>query len=111
MRSEKNRPGLAVTVLVPVERKEALAELLFEQTTTLGLRIHEVARKVLDREVVTVETSWGPIRIKVARRNDQVMNFAPEYEDCQRIAGQKSVPLKQVLQEANFAFMKQSGLK
>ena len=105
---KKNRPGLMVTVLCRPEESDGLAQVLFDQTTTIGLRIYEARRKVLEREEVNVDTSYGTVRVKVARRDDRVINFTPEYEDCRRLAEEKSVALKQILLEANFAFMKKS---
>jgi len=105
---KKNRPGLMVTVLCRPEESDGLAQVLFDQTTTIGLRIYEARRKVLEREEVNVDTSYGTVRVKVARRDGHVINFTPEYEDCRRLAEEKSVPLKQILLEANFAFMKKS---
>ena len=103
---KKNRPGLEVSVLCPPERADALAQLLFDETTTIGLRIHEARRKVLDRELVTVETRYGAVLVKVARRDGRVLNVAPEYEDCQRLAAEKSVPLKEVILAAQLAYRK-----
>lgn len=101
---KKNRPGLLVTVLSLPDQASALAELLFRETTTIGLRIHEARRQVLEREWASVETAYGPVRIKVASREGRVMNAAPEYEDCQRLAEQKGVPLKEVMQAAQAAY-------
>jgi uncharacterized protein (TIGR00299 family) protein len=103
---KKNRPGLLVTVLCAPESSDALAQLLFEQTTTIGLRIYEARRKVLEREFVSVETPYGEVRVKVAKREGKVLNVAPEYEDCQRLAAEKSVPLKEVILAAHLAYMK-----
>lgn len=97
---KKNRPGLEITVLCPPERTDALARILFEETTTLGVRIHEARRQVLDRESVSVETEYGPVRVKVARRDGRVLNAAPEYDDCRKLAEEKSVPLKEVMNAA-----------
>jgi hypothetical protein len=104
---KKNRPGLLVTVLCAPESSDALAELLFEQTTTIGLRIYEARRKVLEREFVSVETPYGEVRVKVAKREGKVLNVAPEYEDCQRLAAEKSVPLKKVILAAQLAYAQQ----
>jgi hypothetical protein len=101
---KKNRPGLLLSILCPPERSDALAQLLFEQTTTIGVRIYEARRKVLERELVTVETVYGAVKVKVARREGKVLNVAPEYEDCQRIASEKSVPLKEVILAAQMAY-------
>ena len=108
---KKNRPGLEVSILCPPERSEALAQLLFDETTTIGLRIYEARRKVLDRELVTVETRYGAVRVKVARRDGRVVNVAPEYEDCQRLAAEKSVPLKEVILVAQLAYMQKQGAR
>jgi uncharacterized protein (TIGR00299 family) protein len=101
---KKNRPGLELTLLCPPEKADYFAQLIFEQTTTIGLRMHEARRQVLDREVVSIETAYGPVRVKVARRDGRVLNAAPEFEDCQRIARESSLPLKEVMAEAQLAF-------
>ena len=105
---KKNRPGLAVTILCRPPESGRFSDLLFDQTTTIGLRVYEARRRVLQREQVSVETAMGSVRMKVARRDGQVVNFSPEYEDCRRLAAEKGVPLKRVLQEANFAYMKRN---
>ena len=79
--------------------------MLFEQTTTIGVRIYEARRKVLEREQVTVETPYGTVQVKVARREGKVVNAAPEFDDCQRLAAEKSVPLKQVIAAAEAAYL------
>lgn len=101
---KKNRPGLLLTVLCSPERADALTHLLFEQTTTLGVRSYRAERRVLERVIETVETRLGPVRMKLARMNGRLLNVAPEYEDCQRLAREKSVPLKEVLAEAQFCY-------
>jgi len=106
---KKNRPGILVSVLCVPEKSEALAQMLFEQTTTIGVRIYEARRKVLEREVVSVRTPYGEVRVKVSRREGKVLNVAPEYEDCQRLATEKGVPLKQVMLAAQAAYMQVSG--
>jgi uncharacterized protein (TIGR00299 family) protein len=106
---KKSRPGLEIRVLARPEQAEALAGLVFAETTTLGLRISTAERRVLNREFVSVETPYGPVRIKVGRRNGQVMNAAPEFEDCRRAAIERSVPLKEVMEAAREAYRKQSG--
>ncbi len=101
---KKNRPGLEISILCAPERAEALAQLVFEETTTLGLRIRQAARLVLERETVNVETPYGTVRVKVARRGGAVMNVAPEYDDCRRLAAEKWVPLKEVILAAQTAY-------
>jgi uncharacterized protein (TIGR00299 family) protein len=105
---KKNRPGLTISILSEPGKSDALCQLLFEQTTTIGVRIYEARRKVLEREQVTVETPYGEVRVKVARREGKVMNAAPEFDDCQRVATEKSVPLKQVMAAAEAAYLQQS---
>jgi hypothetical protein len=102
---KKNRPGILLSVICTPETSDALAQLLFEQTTTIGVRIYEARRKVLERELLSVETPYGPVRIKVARREGKVLNVAPEFEDCQRLATEKGVPLKQVMMAAQAAYL------
>ena len=103
LQMKKNRPGMLLSVLCGPEKADALARLLFEQTTTIGVRIHEARRKVLERELVSVETPYGAVKVKVARCEGRVMNVAPEYEDCRRLATEKGVPLKLVILSAQAA--------
>jgi uncharacterized protein (TIGR00299 family) protein len=104
---KKNRPGLLVTLLAKPTDASRLIALLFEETTTIGVRTYDVRRRTLERETVPVKTPFGEIRIKVSRLNGTVLNAAPEYEDCQRIASQTGIPLKKVLASASFHFEKQ----
>ncbi|MHB8526887.1 MAG: nickel pincer cofactor biosynthesis protein LarC [Candidatus Acidiferrales bacterium] len=103
---KKNRPGQLVTLLCEPSNRDRLIDLLFRETTTIGIRTYEARRQTLARESVAVETPLGTIRMKVSRRNGTILNAAPEYEDCQRIAARMGVPLKQVLSTANFHFQK-----
>lgn len=97
---KKSRPGLLLSVLCRPEDAERLKRMIFAETTTLGVRIREEKRAVLARRHLTVSTTWGDVRMKVANLNGTVSNYAPEYEDCRRIAEQEHVPLKAVMQEA-----------
>jgi pyridinium-3,5-bisthiocarboxylic acid mononucleotide nickel chelatase len=106
---KKNRPGQLVTVLCKPADREKFSDLLFRETTTLGVRQSSVNRRTLQRESIAVETSLGPIRMKIARLNGHILNVAPEYEDCQKIAAERGLPLKQVLAEAAFQFQKLNG--
>ncbi len=106
---KKGRPGILVTVLAPPSRREAIEELLFRETTTLGVRRQEWDRTVLERETTTVETAYGPIRVKIGRRGGTVYNAWPEFDDCQRAAKQKKVAVKQVLAEALAAWRSGGG--
>ena len=106
LQMKKNRPGMQLTVLTTPEKADALAQLVFEQTTTIGVRIYEARRKVLEREHVEVETPYGKVRVKVAKKDGKVLNAAPEFEDCQKLALEKNVPLKQVMAAAQAAYAK-----
>lgn len=97
---KKNRPGMLLTVLCRPEDSAAMQKLIFSETTTLGVRIRRESRAVLARRHVSVRTQWGEVRMKLANLNGTVSNYAPEYEDCRRIAEQRHVPLKTVMQEA-----------
>lgn len=107
---KKNRPGQLVTVLCEQSKYEVLTELMFRETTTLGVRRFSVERRTLCRESVSVDTPLGRIRVKVARLNGRTLNAMPEYDDCQKIAAERGLPLKQVLAEATFQFQKQHGV-
>lgn len=93
---KKGRPGTLVTVIVPPEHRDAIVGLLFRETTTLGVRYHEVAREVLARRFDTVQTEYGPVRIKVALQNGAVSNAAPEFDDCLSLATSRGVAVKDV---------------
>ena len=97
---KKNRPGTLLTVLAKPEDADRLTQILFRETTTLGVRRREESRRILSRKWVTVATQWGDVRMKIASMNGTVTNYAPEYEDCRRIAAERHVPLKSVMQEA-----------
>jgi uncharacterized protein (TIGR00299 family) protein len=102
---KKNRPGTLLTVLCKPEDASKLTQLIFVETTTLGVRRREEARQTLARRWESVQTSWGEVRIKIASMNGTVTNYAPEYEDCRRIAAEQHVPLKAVMQEAARAYL------
>jgi uncharacterized protein (TIGR00299 family) protein len=104
---KKNRPGTLVTILCEQAHVARMIDLVFRETTTIGVRTHDVRRKVLDRELVPVETAFGEVRVKISRMNGSVLNATPEYEDCQRIAAEKGIPLRQVIAAAAFEYQKQ----
>jgi pyridinium-3,5-bisthiocarboxylic acid mononucleotide nickel chelatase len=97
---KKNRPGMILTVLCKSEDAGKLVQLIFSESTTLGVRQREEYRQTLARRWENVRTQWGEVRIKIASMNGTVTNYAPEYEDCRRIAAEHHVPLKTVIQEA-----------
>jgi uncharacterized protein (DUF111 family) len=97
---KKNRPGTLLTVLCKPEDSSKLTHLIFTETTTLGVRRRDEIRQTLARRWENVGTRWGEVRIKIASMNGTVTNYAPEYEDCRRIAAEHHVPLKTVMSEA-----------
>ncbi len=97
---KKNRPGTLLTVLCAPADAGKLTKLIFSETTTLGVRRHEEQRHCLARRWENVHTEWGEVRIKIGSMNGTVTNFAPEYEDCRKLAVEHRVPLKRVMQEA-----------
>ncbi len=101
---KKNRPGTLLTVLCKPEQASKLTELLFTETTTLGVRRRDEVRQTLARRWENVRTQWGDVRIKIGSMNGTVTNYAPEYEDCRRLAAEHRVPLKTVMQEAARAY-------
>jgi uncharacterized protein (TIGR00299 family) protein len=101
---KKNRPGILVTLMCESASVNKLIDLIFRETTTIGVRTHEVRRRTLEREIVPVETPLGEVRMKVSRMNGTMLNATPEYEDCRQIAAQKRIPLKQVIALANFHY-------
>jgi uncharacterized protein (TIGR00299 family) protein len=93
---KKNRPGTLLTVLAPPDLRTTIADIVFRETTTIGLRYSDVDRECLQREVITVETPLGAIRFKVARRNGRLINASPEFDDCVHLATANKLSVKEV---------------
>ena len=102
---KKNRPGTLVTVVALPQHREPLSGVLFKETTTIGVRFAETNRERLQRNEVDVETPVGRIRFKVARRDDAVINAAPEFEDCARAARERGLSVKNVQAIATKAYL------
>lgn len=100
---KKNRPATLLRALCRPDDAHALMAILFSETSTLGVRQQLVTRYCLDREIYTVETPYGPIRVKVARWGEDQVKAAPEYDDCRRLAEASSVPLREVYRAAERA--------
>jgi uncharacterized protein (TIGR00299 family) protein len=103
---KKNRPGTLLTVLSKPRDADSLARIIFAETTTLGVRRREEQRQVLARNWETVDTRFGQVRMKIASMNGSINSYAPEYEDCRRIALERKIALKTVMNEAMAAFSK-----
>ena len=102
---KKNRPGTLVTVIASPNRREVLSDIIFRESTSIGLRFSEMARECLDRSTTTVETRVGPVRVKVAQRGGRIINVAPEFEDCVRLATNCDIPVKEVQALAHKAYL------
>ncbi len=97
---KKSRPGISLKVLSPLDRYQELLEEIFLQTTTLGVRVSEARQVRLQRELTTVKTPWGEVKVKIGKLGDMLVNIAPEYDSCRKIALEKNVPLKRVYEVA-----------
>jgi uncharacterized protein (TIGR00299 family) protein len=105
---KKSRPGTLLTALCKPEDAEKLMQIIFAETTTLGVRRREEKRQALARKWLTVSTQWGEVRMKIGSLNGTVTNYAPEYEDCRRIAAEQHVPLKSVMNAAVEGYLRQA---
>jgi len=101
---KKNRPGTRLSVIARPEDQETLARLVLEETSTLGVRVYAAERRLQARHTVEVETRYGKVRMKVSQDG----HYAPEFEDCRRLALASGAPLRDVIAEANFAYRKSS---
>ena len=97
---KKNRPGFLITILCFPSDEAKFQGMLFDETTTLGVRSTTAHRRILPREWIKVVTKFGDIRMKVACLNGHIRQVSPEFEDCRKLAAEKNVPLQQVLDEA-----------
>ncbi|MDT5262190.1 MAG: pyridinium-3,5-bisthiocarboxylic acid mononucleotide nickel chelatase [Acidobacteriota bacterium] len=105
---KKNRPGVLVSILCRPTEREAVLDLLFAETPTLGVRSYEVSRRALERESVTVETEFGTITVKVGRYKGRVVSASPEFDECREAALARGVPLRSVQEAALIAFRQTS---
>ena len=101
---KKNRPGTLLTVIVAPERRPAIADVIFRETTTIGVRYTEVERECLAREIVTVDTPLGAVRFKISSRHGHAVTATPEFEDCARLAAANNLPVKDVQALATAAY-------
>ena len=99
---KKNRPGSKLTVVAAPEKREALAEIVLRETSSLGVRMYNAERRVQSRRIVHVETAYGPVRVKIAQSGAAT----PEYEDCRQLATTHNIPLKQVMAEATLSYLR-----
>ena len=101
---KKNRPATMVSILCEIEDKEKFSELLYTQTTTLGVRIREIERECLPRETIKIQTEFGKIDIKIARLNGKIVNIKPEYEQIREIAVKSNLSIKEIEEKVTQTF-------
>jgi pyridinium-3,5-bisthiocarboxylic acid mononucleotide nickel chelatase len=104
---KKSRPGTLVTILCKPEDEGKFQEMLFAETTTLGVRSHLVDRRALPREFVKVVTRYGAVRLKISRAEGRIQHASPEFDDCRKLAEEKNVPLLEVMEQAMLRFEEQ----
>lgn len=100
---KKNRPGVTLAILSPVGNEEEIINILFEETSTLGVRVSKVTRKKANRKIMNVGTEYGKVAVKIADYKGKLVNISPEYRDCANIAHQKGVAIKKVYDAAKKA--------
>jgi len=98
---KKNRPGVLLQLLCSIEKLESMKAILFRETTTLGIRYYPIAVHRLERVFEKVSTEWGTVTVKKGFYQGQLVQYAPEYEDCKRIASVHNIPLKEVYRAVN----------
>jgi hypothetical protein len=103
---KKGRPGIRLTVLCKETEKEELIKIILTETTTIGLRFHDVERKVLQREIKLIDTEFGKVRVKFSSFGDSILKATPEYEDCKRIAKKLKMPLIEVMRRIGVPVIK-----
>jgi uncharacterized protein (TIGR00299 family) protein len=100
---KKGRPGIKLTVLCNEIDNERLIRIILKETTTIGLRFYEAERKTLQRQIKTVDTEFGKVKVKFSRLGDEILKVAPEYEDCKKIAKRLNMPLMEVMRRVKIA--------
>ncbi|MFH1014412.1 MAG: nickel pincer cofactor biosynthesis protein LarC [Nitrospirota bacterium] len=96
---KKGRPGIKLTVLCNSKEKENLMKIIFEETTTIGLRFYEAGRQTLKREIKEIDTSLGKVKVKISKLGSRIIKTAPEYEDCKKLAKKRNMPLIEVMEK------------
>lgn len=99
---KKSRSANTLSVLIRPEDKENCLDIIFSETTTLGIREEIITRYSLDREFKSITTPYGQVKCKIAKKGDKILNISAEYEDCKQLAQKHNVPLKTIQQTALF---------
>lgn len=99
---KKGRPGVLISVISPLDEEtlQELIDIIFQETSTIGVRVNRKKRYVLPREIKKIETEYGKVKVKVAKKDGKIINIAPEYEQCKKISEQKNVALKKIYEKA-----------
>ena len=97
---KKNRPAVMLSILCRAESRATLTDLIYKETTTLGVRVREMERECLEREIVRVQTAFGQIDVKIGRLNGSIVNAMPEFEQVKRLALERGVPFRTVREAA-----------
>lgn len=101
---KKNRPAVKLTILSESDKADNLASILLSETTSFGVRIYRTERIKIKREIKTITTEYGDVRIKIGRRGDKIVNTTPEYEDCKRIAKERGISIGEVYEKVKAGF-------
>lgn len=96
---KKNRPGVKISVLCESSTSEVMEDMLFLETTTLGIRKTQIDRIKLKRDFIKINTNYGILNIKVAYKDNKIIKYAPEYEELKEIAVKYDIPLKKIYEE------------
>jgi uncharacterized protein (DUF111 family) len=96
---KKGRPAVKLTVIIKEQDMEKMADILFKETTTIGLRFYRAHRKILHREIKKVKTKYGNVRIKISRLKDHIVNISPEYDDLKAISKRVKLPIKKISED------------
>lgn len=97
---KKSRPGTLISIIVDDVHLSKIERIMFEQSTTFGIRKYRASRKKLQRKLVDVETEFGMIKVKIGMMNGSIKNITPEHEDCRKIAEERGIPLKRIYNTA-----------
>ena len=96
---KKGRPGIKLTVLCNSKEKEKMMKIIFEETTTIGLRFYEADRQTLKREIKEINTALGKVKVKISKLGSRIIKTTPEYEDCKKLAKKLTMPLTEVMKK------------
>jgi uncharacterized protein (TIGR00299 family) protein len=100
---KKGRPGIKLTVLGRSKDKDKLIKIIFEETTTIGVRFYEAGRQTLEREIKEINSALGKVRVKISKLGSDIIKTTPEYEDCKKLAKKLNVPLIEVMKKISSA--------